>query len=113
MLQVKPVEPFYILQLLVKNLSNIFFFKLRVSFVLGMVDSPECANLILQSGANINAQDQRGNTPAMVACFFNKPNILKALIQAKADLTLKNNEGKDVKALADDEDLDECKAVLQ
>jgi len=78
-----------------------------------MVDSPECANLILQSGANINAQDQRGNTPAMVACFFNKPNILKALIQAKADLTLKNNEGKDVKALADDEDLDECKAVLQ
>lgn len=79
----------------------------------GMVDSPECVNLLLQSGANVNAQDQRGNTPAMVACFFNKPTILKTLIQAKADLTLKNNEGKDVQALAADRDLDECKAVLQ
>jgi hypothetical protein len=49
----------------------------------------------------------------MVACFFNKPNILKSLIQAKADLTFKNNEGKDVNAICDERDVDECKAVLQ
>jgi len=77
-----------------------------------MVDSPECANLVLKSGANVNAQDKRGNTPAMVACFLNKPNVLKALIDAKADLTLKNNEGNDVKTMAADRDLDECKALL-
>lgn len=78
-----------------------------------MVDSPECVDLLIKAGLNINAQDQRGNTPAMVACFFNKPNILKTLVTAKADLTLKNNEGKDLKAICDDRDVDECKAVLQ
>jgi ankyrin repeat protein len=78
-----------------------------------MIDSPECVDLLIKAGLNLNAQDQRGNTPAMVACFFNKPNILKSLIAAKADLTLKNNEGKDVNAICDERDVDECKAVLQ
>ena len=78
-----------------------------------MIDSPECVDLLIKAGLNINAQDQRGNTPAMVACFFNKPNILKSLIAAKADLTLKNNEGKDVNTICDEREVDECKAVLQ
>lgn len=79
----------------------------------GMVDSPECVDLLIKAGLNLNAQDQRGNTPAIVACFFNKPIILKSLITAKADLTLKNKEGKDVNAIAEDRDVEECKAVLQ
>lgn len=78
-----------------------------------MVDSPECVDLLIKAGLNVNVQDQRGNTPAMVACFFNKPSILKSLIASKADLTLKNNEGKDVNAICEDRDVDECKAVLQ
>jgi ankyrin repeat protein len=78
-----------------------------------MVDSPVCAEILLKAGLNVNAQDKRGNTPAMVACFFNKPNILKTLIAAKADLTIKNNEGKDAAAICEDREGDECKAVLQ
>jgi hypothetical protein len=37
----------------------------------------------------------------MIACFFNSPNIFKALIDAKADLIIikKNNERKDAAAL--------------
>jgi ankyrin repeat protein len=78
-----------------------------------MVDSPACADLLLKAGLKVNAQDQRGNTSAMVACFFNKPNILKTLIAAKADLTIQNNEGKDATALCEEREADECKAVLQ
>jgi ankyrin repeat protein len=79
----------------------------------GMIDSPECVDLLIKAGLNLNAQDQRGNTPAMVACFFNKPNILKSLIAAKADLTLKNNEGKDVNSICEERGVDECQAVVQ
>jgi ankyrin repeat protein len=78
-----------------------------------MVDSPECVDLLLKAGLDVNAQDQRGNTPAMVACFFNKPTILKSLLAAKANLTIKNNEGKDAAAICEEREGDECKAVLQ
>jgi len=78
----------------------------------GMVDSPACAESLLKKGLNVNVQDKRGNTPAMVACFFNKPTILKTLIAAKADLTIKNNEGKDAAALCEEREADECKAIL-
>jgi len=84
-----------------------------IIFFIGMVDSPECVELLLKAGLNVNLQDQRGNTPAMVACFFNKPNILRSLIAAKADLTLKNNEGKDANAICQEREADECKALLQ
>jgi ankyrin repeat protein len=59
----------------------------------GIVDSPECVELLLQHGAKVNAQDLKNNTAAMVACFFNKPRILTTLIRAGADLTVRNNEG--------------------
>ena len=79
-----------------------------------MVDSPECVDSLIKAGLNVNAQDQRGNSPAMAACFFfNKPNILKTLIAAKADLTLENNEGKDVRSICDEIEVDEYKAVRQ
>jgi ankyrin repeat protein len=84
-----------------------------IIFFIGMVDSPECVDLLLKADLNVNAQDQHGNTPAMVACFFNKPNILRSLIAAKADLTLKNNEGKDANSICEERGVDECKAVLQ
>ncbi len=66
-----------------------------------MVGSPKCVDLLIKAGLNVNAQDQRRNTPAVIACFFNKPNILKSLIAAKADLTLKNNERKDANAICE------------
>ena len=32
-----------------------------------MVDSPGCADLLIKTDLNGNTQDQRGNSPAMVA----------------------------------------------
>lgn len=66
---------------------------MNLSF-LAIVDSPECVELLLQHGSKVNAQDLKINTPAMVACFFNKPRILSTLIRAGADLTPRNNEGR-------------------
>jgi len=78
-----------------------------------MVDSPECVNLLIKTGLDVNAHDQQGNTSATVACFFNKPNILKSLIAARVDLTIKNNEGKDAAGTCVERHVDECKAVFQ
>ncbi|CAF1120583.1 unnamed protein product [Rotaria sp. Silwood1] len=78
-----------------------------------MVDTPECIDLLIKAGLDVNSKDQRGNSPAMVACFFNKPRILKSLVSANADLTIKNNEGKDAAALCDEREAEECKAIIQ
>lgn len=75
---------------------KILFFIVRLCFFFpkGIVDSPECVELLLQHSAKVNAQDLKNNTAAMVACFFNKPRILATLIRAGADLTVRNNEGQ-------------------
>lgn len=65
-----------------------------IRLFVAIVDSPECVELLLQHGAKVNAHDLKINTAAMVACFFNKPRILTTLIRAGADLTPRNNEGK-------------------
>jgi len=67
--------------------------KKNINSCLGIVDTPECIDLLLQHGAKVNAQDLKNNTCAMVACFFNKPRILTTLIRAGADLVPRNNEG--------------------
>jgi ankyrin repeat protein len=78
----------------------------------GMVDSSECVQLLIKAGLDVNSQDNRGNTPTIVACFFNKPRILQALIAANADLTIKNKEGHDAAAICDERDVPECKVLL-
>ncbi|CAF1266169.1 unnamed protein product [Rotaria magnacalcarata] len=78
----------------------------------GIVDSPECIDLLLSHGAKVNAQDLKNNTAAMVACFFNKPRILGTLIRAGADLTVRNNEGKDAYDVAVEKEFDECKETV-
>lgn len=72
---------------------------IRQNLLVGIVDSPECVELLLHHGAKVNAQDLKNNTAAMVACFFNKPRILSTLIRAGADLTVRNNEGKEMEML--------------
>ncbi|CAF1056182.1 unnamed protein product [Didymodactylos carnosus] len=78
----------------------------------GIVDSPECVELLLSHGAKVNVQDLKNNTPTMVACFFNKPRILQTLIKAGADVALRNNEGKDAYDVATEKEFDECKEIV-
>jgi len=48
----------------------------------------------IKAGTNINQKDQfSGSTPLISAITFGKTEIAKALIDADADLTLKNNDG--------------------
>lgn len=48
----------------------------------------------IKAGTNINEKEaMSGSTPLITAASFDKPKIAKALIDANADLSLKNNDG--------------------
>ncbi len=48
----------------------------------------------IEAGTDINEKDQMsGSTPLISAASFDKPEIAKVLIDANADLSLKNNDG--------------------
>jgi ankyrin repeat protein len=48
----------------------------------------------IEAGTDINQKEaMSGSTPLMSAATFNKTEIAKALINANADLTIKNNDG--------------------
>ena len=48
----------------------------------------------IEAGSDINQKEEMsGSTPLMSAATFNKTEIAKALINADADLTIKNNDG--------------------
>ena len=46
---------------------------------------------LLQTGADINARDERGRTPVMAATHGNHPETVDALIQRGADINLQDN----------------------
>ena len=56
--------------------------------------------LLLNSGAEVNAQDVDGNTPLHVAAANNGLGIVKVLIQRGANLHAKNKAGKSPVQLA-------------
>ena len=48
----------------------------------------------IKAGSDINQKEaMSGSTPLMTAVTFNKPEIAKTLIDANADLSIKNNDG--------------------
>ena len=48
---------------------------------------------LLDESAYIDAESPNGTTPLMMAAMYGSPEAVKALIQAGADLTLKNQQG--------------------
>ena len=59
-----------------------------------MSNNLEIVKQHIEAGTDINLKDQMsGSTPLISAATFGKIAIVKALIDAKADLSLKNNDG--------------------
>ncbi|PWD98210.1 ankyrin repeat domain-containing protein [Marinilabilia rubra] len=57
-------------------------------------DNLEIVKQHIEAGTDINMKDQMsGSTPLITAATFGKTDIVKALIDANAELDLKNNEG--------------------
>jgi len=53
----------------------------------------EVAEILLDNGANPNAQDAEGNTPLTFAAMFENEEMARLLVTRKADPTLKNKKG--------------------
>ena len=51
--------------------------------------SPDCVEILLKFGANINATDKWGETALVCASRWGKPNCVEILLKNKADSTLK------------------------
>ncbi|WP_290699871.1 ankyrin repeat domain-containing protein [Lacinutrix sp.] len=54
----------------------------------------EIVELLLNNNAITDLQDQKGETAAHLAVMFKKIEILKLLVEAKADFEIKNNNEK-------------------
>ena len=60
------------------------------------------ARLLIENGANPDIQDKEGNTPLILAAQHRTDEVLKMLLNAGADITLKNNKGEDAFHYLDD-----------
>ena len=61
----------------------------------------EIAKLLIEKGADVNAQSKNGTTPLMVAATHNNPPMIGLLIESGADVTLKNKQGKTAAEVAE------------
>ena len=54
-------------------------------------DSPECAEILIEKGAELNPKDSEGNTPLMIAASTNGIRSMKVLMKYNIDLNEENN----------------------
>ena len=63
-------------------------------------DHLELANLLLKNGAQVNVQDENGQTPLHDSAFSCHEDMVKLLVENGAETKIKNDEGKTAKDLA-------------
>lgn len=73
------------------------------TFVTSMVKSGKVNNLrmLLHSGEDVNQKNVRGLTPLMLAAMGNYPIVVRRLLEAGADKSITNNDGKTALELAE------------
>jgi ankyrin repeat protein len=78
-------------------------------------DNIEVVTLLLDRGADVNAKDEDGNTPLIVALSnpqTNDLNVIKLLLDRGADINAKNNDGRTALTYAMDEDIPVIRLLL-
>jgi len=70
-------------------------------FIPGSTRPTDIARGLLDRGANVNAQSNNGVTPLMIAATHNNPPMIGILIDAGADVTLKNKLGQTAAEVAE------------
>jgi ankyrin repeat protein len=66
----------------------------------GALDAEAVVNLLLDRGAAVDAIDNRGRTPLMIAAESDHPNIIALLLGRGADATREDRDGKTARDLA-------------
>lgn len=76
------------------NLINMADIKGFTPLIIAVYNNqPEVVDLLLQNGADPNAQDQSGNTALMGASFKGYVSLAEKLVAAGADVNLRNGQG--------------------
>jgi len=69
--------------------------------------------LLLLNGADINMRDQQQHTPLMRVCALNQSSVASALINGKADISLRDSSGLTACDIAIASDARECVSLLE
>ena len=64
------------------------------------INEPEIIDLLVKSGANVNAQDAEGFTPLHMAAIYGNLKVVKKLVDLEADVNIVTTDGKDAAELA-------------
>ena len=65
-----------------------------------IINEPEIIDLLVKSGANVNAQDAEGFTPLHMAAIHGNLKIVKKLVDLDADVNIVTTDGKNAAELA-------------
>ena len=69
-------------------------------FASEIINEPEIIDLLVKSGANVNAQDAEGFTPLHMATIHGNLKIVKKLVDLEADVNIVTTDGKNAVELA-------------
>lgn len=78
-----------------------------------MKNKKDIAQLLIDNGANINAQRYNGWTPLMLAVGIKNIDMVKFLLDNNADITIKNNSNKTALDIARSRNYEEIVALFE